>query len=69
MKYLFIICLFLLSCGELMPSDGRYVVINVSPYDKGKYKYQLTSVKGKDAIWMVDSSSKYVVGDTLTIKK
>ena len=55
------------SCGEFMPSDGRFCVRNVQPYGKGVYQYYMVSVTGKNSWWLKDSANKYIVGDTVTI--
>jgi hypothetical protein len=55
------------SCGELMPSDGRFYIKSVQPYDKGIYQYQMISVTGKNSWWLKDSANKYIVGDTVMV--
>lgn len=56
----------LTSCGEFMPSDGRFYIKTVRPYGKGIYQYQMISVTGKNSWWLKDSANKYIVGDTIT---
>lgn len=55
------------SCGELMPSDGRFYIKSVQPYQKGIYQYQMISVTGKNSWWLKDSANKYIVGDTVRV--
>jgi hypothetical protein len=50
-----------------MPTDEKFVVLNMQSWDKGTYKYQMQSVKGRGGFWMI-SEHIYKAGDTLALK-
>ena len=58
---------FLASCSDLMPTSEKFVVVKMQSWEKGTYKYQMSSVKGRGGFFMV-SEHLYKQGDTLTLK-
>ncbi len=65
--YTLLALVFLVGCSDLMPTDEKFVVLNMQSWDKGTYKYQMQSVKGRGGFWMV-SEHIYKAGDTLALK-
>lgn len=65
--YTLLALVFLTGCSDLMPTSEKFVVIKMQSLDKGTYKYQMSSVKGKGGFFMV-SEHLYKQGDTLTLK-
>ena len=68
-KLIIILTLLLTACDESFPSDGRFVCRDVHPNRPKMYKYQFISIKGRNALWVVDSANKYIVGDTIYLTK
>ena len=65
--YTLLALVFLVGCSDLMPTDEKFVVLKMQSWDKGTYKYQMSSVKGRGGFFMV-SEHLYKQGDTLTLK-
>jgi hypothetical protein len=65
--YTLLALVFLVGCSDLMPTDEKFVVIKMQSWEKGTYKYQMSSVKGRGGFFMV-SEHLYKQGDTLTLK-
>lgn len=66
-----VISFSLFGCGEMFPSDGRFVVIEVTSWGDKIYKFRLKPIVGNNGnIWYLkDSANKYIVGDTIIISK
>ena len=65
--YTLLALVFLVGCSDLMPTDEKFVVLKMQSWDKGTYKYQMSSVKGRGGFFLV-SEHLYKQGDTLTLK-
>ena len=61
-----VLVLFLVSCSEISPGNGAFIVQSVEE-SSGESTYRLAPSQGMGVVFIVDAPGKYHAGDTLRL--